>query len=259
MISTGPLRCQVEVSSEKDCRPVEKFKWVLEETNHTEELWKFGFAPYESFYSRVTKRKSALPTPGFNLQTHWKSRGFVILELPLEEQSVKNHSDHNPTAFLSSEAFKSISTAALKEIDGAKLDKTTCFVILIHARMPSAKAEHVSIWQGFVDSLEERGYPLIVFGGHEHLRQNIKDRRRLTIVGGAAHQNQTSGLQTLPRVGFIKLINVGTQRLGCEVRYIVHELQDNGRPGWRVDPACNRFQLGSDAPHDWERREHFSS
>ncbi len=218
--------------------------WRVKDDAVNGDLWEYGTQPYREFFTCLTGDRAPLPSDGYRFLTQWVHYGFAVLEFPIEAHIVPTRSDqHQPKPFIDEALFKAVTERVITVIKNSKLAETTCLIVLLHGRDPDQPDTYARRTDELMTRVMEFGYPTIVVGGHEHLRDHVIHHRRLTIIGAPADESKADRL-TLPSIGFIRLSNLGTTSLTCEVTPLSKSAGDRGVTNW--DSAkSRRFELSS--------------
>lgn len=224
-------------------------KWVVKDTLVNRELWEYGVQPYREFRFRVSGEEAPLPSVGYRWSTQWTHHGFAILELPIEAHIVPTRSDRTPEPFVTVDEFNRITENVFSVISKASLDAYVCLIILVHGTDPDQPGNYAMRTEELLARIGELGHPIIVCGGHEHLRNHDIRGRKLVVKGGPPDELKMEGLG-LPSVGYIKLSNLGTRKLTCEIVPLQKSLGDGKVSRW--DAGRKRtFEL-SDRSGNWD-------
>lgn len=234
-------------------------RWNVKDTAVNPDLWRFGTQPYRDFYGDVVGELAPSTDIGFRWHTQWAHLGFAIFELPIEAHVVQsNTSTAKPPPFVSEEEFKKITISAIKSFQESSLKKNVCIIFLIHGRTPDQPTSGSVRWTELVDRIEESGHATIIFGGHEHAATHEPKGRRLTIIGVPHDSKQSSETNSLPGVGFIRVLGLGTPKLKCEITKVQQGTGDTDPSKW-VQLPPKRFEIAAADPHPWAPVTVFSS
>jgi hypothetical protein len=234
-------------------------RWVVKDTLVNPMLWRYGTQPFRDFYADLVGELAPTIEIGFRWHTEWAHLGFAVLELPIEAHVVQsNTSTEKPPPFVSNEEFKAITDSAIESFQELRLKREVCIVVLIQGRAPDQPESGAARWSELIDRIEEGGHATIVFGGHEHAATHITNGRRLTIIGAPHDPKQTIETDSLPGVGFIRLLGLGTSMLKCEVTKVQRGTGDIDPSKW-VQLSSKRYEIAAADPHPWSKVTVFSS
>ncbi len=250
-----PLALSSRLILDVDEKDKSKSEWRLSYDSPNTSLWEFGMYPFRAFHKQLVEVDAPALDVGFSWHPEWAGLGYAVLVLPIENFVVKIKSGKNetiPAPFIDEQRFKDITSRAMISIKKSSLSGDVCVLVLIHGRTPDQPDSGAKRWDRLMNLIVQEGHPLLVIGGHEHATTHSANERRLTIIGTPHATENTEGSETLPGVGFIRLIGLGTKALRCELVKVQKGRGDKDQNKWIQLPPT-RFKLNSEYPYHWIR------